>query len=178
MSLKFITGNKDKFAEAQSIVPELEQVDFDLAEIQSLDAREVVEHKLREAQAHHKGEFIVEDTSLYVEGLNGLPGPFIKWFLKTVGVDGVYTFAKQYENITAHAVVTVGYISADGGVEFFEGKIKGKIVAPKGDQGFGWDPIFQPDGFDKTFAELGPEEKNKMSMRKIAFEKLKEHLHV
>lgn len=176
MAIKFITGNKGKFAESQGIIPDIEQVSFDLAEIQSLDARKVVEHKLREAQAHHEGEFIVEDTSLYVEGLNGLPGPFIKWFLDTVGAEGVYKFASQYENRAAHAVVTIGYISADGAIGYFEGKIKGTLVAPRGDQGFGWDPIFQPDGSDETFAEMGTEEKNKISMRKVAFEKLKEHL--
>jgi non-canonical purine NTP pyrophosphatase (RdgB/HAM1 family) len=176
MAIRFITGNKGKFAESVGIIPDLEQVDIDLAEIQSLDARKIVEHKLQEAQKQQEGEFLVEDTSLYVEGLNGLPGPLIKWFLDTVGAEGVYKFASQYENVTAHAVVTVGYISADGKIEYFEGKIKGKIAAPRGDHGFGWDPIFQPDGYNHTFAEMGVEEKNKISMRKVAFEKLKEHL--
>ena len=57
--------------------------------------------------------------------------------------------------------------------KYFEGIVKGKIVEPRGESDFGWDPIFVPEGFGKTFAEMGVEEKNKISHRKIALEKLR-----
>ena len=84
MSLYFITGNKNKFEEVKSILPEIEQLDVDLPEIQDIDAQNIIRFKLLEALRHHAGEFIVEDTSLYFDCLKGLPGPLIKWFLETI----------------------------------------------------------------------------------------------
>jgi inosine/xanthosine triphosphate pyrophosphatase family protein len=80
MKIQFITGNKNKFAEAQKIISNLEQLDVDLPEIQEIDAKKVIEAKLQEARNLFEGEFVVEDTSLYLDCLNGLPGPLIKWF--------------------------------------------------------------------------------------------------
>ena len=61
-------------------------------------------------------------------------------------------------------------------IHFFEGIIKGEIVRPRGNSDFGWDPIFQPSGLSKSFAEMNSEEKNKISMRVIALEKLKKFM--
>ncbi len=172
MTLYFITGNKGKLAEVQSILGNVEALDIDLPEIQSLDAHEIIKAKLEEAKKHQTGEFIVEDTSLYFEGLKGLPGPLIKWFMKTVGNEGLYKMAGAFGNPNAEAKTIIGYSNAQGEISFHEGTIKGTIVAPRG-EGFGWDPIFQPEGYSKTFGELSAEEKNSFSMRKIALEKLK-----
>lgn len=174
MSLYFITGNKGKLAEVQRVLKDVEALDIDLPEIQSLDAHEIIKAKLVEAQKHQKGEFIVEDNSLYLEGINGLPGPLIKWFLKTVGNDGLYKMAEASGNFNAEAKVVIGYSNPAGEISFFEGGTKGTIVSARGDNGFGWDPIFQPEGYSKTFGELTAEEKNSFSMRRIAVEKLKE----
>ena len=84
MSLYFITGSKGKFAEVQLIIPNLKQLNIDLPEIQELDPKKIIEAKLQSAFEHRSGEFIVEDTSLYLDCLNGLPGPLIKWFIKTI----------------------------------------------------------------------------------------------
>ncbi|MBA3733078.1 non-canonical purine NTP pyrophosphatase [Patescibacteria group bacterium] len=93
MALYFITGNKGKLAEVQSILGNVEGLDIDIPEIQDIDANKIIKAKLEEAQKHHAGEFIVEDNSLYLEALNGLPGPLIKWFMKTIGNDGLYKLA-------------------------------------------------------------------------------------
>jgi len=178
MTLYFITGNKGKLAEVQSILGDVEALDIDLPEIQSLDAHEIIKAKLEEAQKHQTGEFIVEDNSLYLEGIKGLPGPLIKWFMKTVGNDGLYKMAETFGNFNAEAKVIIGYSNSQKEISFFEGNTKGTIVSPRGNEGFGWDPIFQPEGYDKTFGELSAEEKNSFSMRKIAVEKLKEHLNI
>src|SRR3989344_6640488 len=145
MPLYFITGNKGKLAEVQSILGNLEALDIDLPEIQSLDAHEIIKAKLEAAQKRQTGEFIVEDNSLYLEGIKGLPGPLIKWFMKTVGNDGLYKLAETFGNYNAEAKVVIGYSDSSGNVEFFEGITKGTIVSPRGEGGFGWDAIFQPE---------------------------------
>ncbi len=176
MALYFITGNKGKLKEVQEIIPTVEQLDIDLSEIQDIDAQVIVGAKLEEAQKHHQGQFIVEDTSLYLNCLNGLPGPLIKWFMKTVGNDGLYKIAKAFGNFQASAKTIIGIAKQNGSIEFFEGIIEGEIVEPRGDKGFGWDPIFQPTGHSKTFAEMDQLEKNKISMRRIALDRLKKVL--
>jgi len=172
----FITGNKNKFEEVKAILPEVEQLDIDLPEIQEIDAKEIIKEKLLEALKHKKGEFIVEDTSLYLDCLHGLPGPLIKWFLQTIGNKGLSKIAEKFKNNKAVAKTIIGYAKSQRDIHFFEGVINGKIVSPRGKTNFGWDPIFMPDGYDKTFAEMSREEKNKISMRRNALNKLKKFL--
>src|SRR3989338_4548827 len=157
MSLYFLTGNKGKLVEAKAIVPHIEGLDIDLPEIQELDAHKIIQAKLQAAFAHQSGEFVVEDTSLYFEGLNGLPGPLIKWFMKTVGNEGLYKMAEAFGNFNAEAKVIIGYSNSAGEISFYEGNTKGTIVSPRGDGGFGCDPIFQPEGYEKTFGEMSAE---------------------
>lgn len=176
MKFYFITGNKGKFDEASKIIPELEQKDIDLIEIQSLDSNEIITSKLEEAKKHTTGNIIVEDGSLCIDAIKGLPGPMAKWFLKILGNDGFYEMIKNYENKRATTKVVLGVSFENGTTQFFEGSILGTIVAPRGENGFGFDQIFLPDGYDKTFAEMTMEEKNEISMRKVAFQKLKDYI--
>ncbi len=178
MSVYFITGNEDKYKEVISILPEVEWLNIDLPEIQHINSREVVKAKLQEAFKYRDGEFIVEDTSLYLDCLGGLPGPLIKWFLKAIGCEGIYQVAEKMGSMKAEAKTIIGYAKSPDDIHFFEGSILGTIVSPRGDKGFGWDSIFQPVGFDKTFAEMEAKEKNQVSMRKKALGKLKEFLEV
>jgi len=84
--LYFITGNKNKFHEVQMVLPNIQQLNIDLPEIQSLNSQEVLSEKLKIAHTLHLDKsFIVEDTSLVFDAWNGLPGPLIKWYLETVG---------------------------------------------------------------------------------------------
>lgn len=173
----FMTGNQGKISEAQSILGNVGSYDVDLPEIQDVDATKIIKEKLLEGLKHKEAELIVEDTSLYLDALNGLPGPLIKWFMKAIGNEGLYQIAFKLGNNKAQAKTIIGYAKNKNDIEFFEGVIEGEIVEPRGDQGFGWDPIFQPLGHEKTFAEMDTGEKNSLSMRRIAFEKLKSKLH-
>ena len=178
MAIKFITGNKNKFEEVRSVlgVP-MELIGIDLPEIQSLDAREVIKEKLLAAEKYEKGEYIVEDTSLYLSCLNyHLPGPFIKWFEKGITNDGIVRLAEKLGDNKARAAVLIGHIDIDGNITFFEGALAGKIVSARGDRDFGWGPIFQPEGSEKTFGEMERDEKHSISMRGIAARKLKDFL--
>lgn len=177
MKILFITGNPNKLKEAKTIMPEIEGCDIDLPEIQELEPKKILEYKLEEAKRHKPNiNLMVEDLSLEINGMNGLPGPLIKWFLKSVGKEGVWKLAKMFGNQEAVARLTLGFCDEDGENKYFEGVVKGKIVEPRGNSDFGWDPIFQPGEYNKTYAEMGTEEKNKISHRKIALEKLKDYL--
>jgi len=173
MTLYFITGNKNKFAEVSAILPGVKQLDIDLPEIQDIDAKEIIKAKLLEALNYKQAAFIVEDTSLYFDCLNGLPGPLIKWFMNTLGNKGLFNIVEKLGNNKAEAKTIIGYAKSPDEIYYFEGSIKGRIVSPKGKSGFGWDPIFQPEGNSKSFAEFSQKEKNEISMRRIALNKLK-----
>lgn len=178
MALYFITGNKHKFAEVQSVLPEVLQLDLNLPEIQDLDAQEVIKAKLSEAFKHKDSEFIVEDTSLCMDCLGGLPGPLIKWFLKSLGNEGLYRLAERLGSDLAEAKTIIGYAKNQKEIYFFEGSIKGRIVFPTTASSFGWDPIFRPKGFSLSFAEMSREEKDTISMRRHALNKLKEFINL
>ena len=175
MTLYFITGNKNKFEEVKAIFKNVDQLNISLIEIQDIDPKNIIKAKLLEAKKHEKAEFIVEDTSLYLDCLNGLPGPLIKWFMETIGNEGIYNLVKKLGNDKAEAKTIIRY-SKNNEISFFEGSIKGKIVQPIAKSNFGWDPIFQANGYSKSFAEMDREEKNVISMRRIALNKLKDFL--
>ena len=86
MALYFVTGNKNKFLEAKSVIKDLRQLDVELPEIQEINPKIIIKEKLLEALEHKDLELIVEDTSLYMDCLNGLPGPLIKWFMVKIGL--------------------------------------------------------------------------------------------
>ena len=173
--LVFITGNASKLKEFQELLPNVIGKNFDLPEIQEIDAEVVIKNKLKEAQKQEDCEYIVEDTSLYIDGMNGLPGPLIKWFLETIEAVGVSKLTEIYGS-AGKVVTIIGYINQDGEVRFFKGELEGNIVAPRGVNGFGWDTIFQPKGENKTFGEMSQEKKNTISMRMEACKKLSEYL--
>lgn len=175
-NLYFITGNSKKFKEVKALLPSIMQLNLDLPEIQELDPKKIIQAKLLEAVKHKKGSFIVEDTSLYIKSLKGLPGPLIKWFMQSLGNKGIAELALKNKNTEALAVTYIGYIDSTGHIEFFSGSLRGKIVKPHGKNTFGWDPIFLPKGKNMTLAQMSLIEKNKLSMRKKAFTKLIKHL--
>jgi inosine triphosphate pyrophosphatase len=175
--LYFITGNKNKLVEARAILGEdLGHLDIDLPEIQEIDAHEIIKAKLEEARRHVEGEFIIEDTSLYLDCLQGLPGPLIKWFLQSLGTERLAALTEKLGNNRATAKTIVGYAGKRNEIRFFEGSISGSIVRPSVSSAFGWDPIFLPDGHAKTFAEMEKDEKNQISMRRLALNELKAFL--
>lgn len=177
MEIFYVTGNKHKLTEAQALISNLKELNLDLDEIQSLDPYEIIKHKLEEAKKKFNGNLIVDDVSMNLECINGLPGPLIKWFIKSLGPLGLYNLTKNYKNNKAIVRCIIG-LSINNKIEFFEGVVNGKIVEPRGINGFGFDSVFQPDGYAKTYAEMTLYEKNKISHRSLALEKLKEYLAI
>lgn len=149
---------------------------IDLVEIQSLDVREVVKYKVIEAFKLIKKPALVEDTSLTFHAMGKLPGPLIKWFLKELGIDGLCNLLNTYTDRKATAKVVFGYFDGKE-VQIFESEIKGEIaLQPRGTKGFGWDPIFVPNGWDKTWGEMNAEELMQTSMRRKALKELETYL--
>lgn len=92
---------------------------------------------------------MTEDVSLCFNALGGMPGPYIKCFLENVGREGLHKMLIGFEDKTAYAQCIFAFCeSPEAEPIVFVGQCKGKIVAPQGDNHFGWDPIFMPEGFD------------------------------
>jgi inosine triphosphate pyrophosphatase len=166
--ITFVTGNMKKLDELKSILGDSFQLDnakIDLPELQG-EPEEVAIEKAKLAAKELNGPVLIEDTSLCFNALGGLPGVYIKWFFEKIGNDGLYKMLEGFEDKTAYAQCIFTYCEGLGKEPItFVGRCNGKIVTPRGPEGFGWDPVFQPDGYDKTFAELDKEIKNKISHR-------------
>ncbi|KAI6646477.1 Inosine triphosphate pyrophosphatase-like [Oopsacas minuta] len=180
--LTFVTGNPGKLREAIAIFGEdlpwkLVSVKLDLPEFQG-EPDEISIQKCKIAMEKVKGPVIIEDTCLCFNALNGLPGPYIKWFLDKLGHDGLNKMLAGFEDKSAYALCTFSFHSGKEGDEImlFRGRIDGTIVPAAGDNKFGWDPIFKPIGYSRTFAELDGDSKNAISHRSKALTLLKQHL--
>ena len=173
--IKFVTGNSNKVRETVAIlgVP-LEEVKVDgLIEIQTLDIEELVYHKCQQAYDSLKCSVLVEDSGLLFNAWDGLPGPLIKWFECTVGCKGMLKMLQTFEDRSAIAVSCFAIYDGKD-IKIARGEVEGSIATEiRGSHGFGWDVIFVPKGYEKTYAEMKSEEKNAISHRKNALEKLK-----
>ena len=160
--LVFVTQNMNKIADAQKLLPEfeIEHVDFEIPEIQSLDPNEIIEYKLEYAYKKVNIPCFVMDSSLSLDCLNGFPGPLIKWFEKA-GIEGEKTcqIANLFNEHGCAWTNVLGYYDGQD-THFFTETLKGALPdAPRGTNGYCWDPIFIPDGETRTFAEMTFDEK-------------------
>lgn len=175
MTLSFVTSSSGKFSEAKLVLPDLKQLNIDLPEIQELDAEVIIAAKLDAVLEQNHRPVVVEDTGLYCQGLNGFPGPLVKWMLQALGCEQLAQQVIASGNIRAEARTILGLLSENGEKKYFTGTTQGTIVLPRG-TGFGWDPIFQPVGSELTFGEMTVEQKQQFSMRAKAFDQLIESL--
>ncbi|KAG0616380.1 hypothetical protein M758_5G110400 [Ceratodon purpureus] len=105
-------------------------------------------------------------------------GPYVKWFLAKTGHEGLNNLLAAYDDKSAYALCVFSLaLGPDSEPITFSGRTEGKIVPARGSGNFGWDPIFQPVGYDLTFAEMLKEEKNKISHRRRALDKVKEYFY-
>jgi len=150
--------------------------DINLAELQG-EPEEIAIEKCKLAFKEVNGPVICEDTALCFNALGGLPGPYIKFFLHKLGHEGLNNLLAAYEDKTAYAQCIFAFSSPSlSDPVYFIGKTPGRIVNARGPHNFGWDPIFLPDGFDQTYAELPTDIKNGISHRYKALALLKEYL--
>jgi len=169
-AIYLVTGNPNKLKELQAVFPKsasLKQAELDIDEIQSDDLEHIVTDKLEKAFKALGKPVIVEDVSAELACLNGLPGPFIKYFEKHLGKGALWQLAEHVKDHSATIRCTMGYY--DGTIKHIvSGIVTGHVVSPRGKIGWGFDFVFVPDGHSRTSAEMGPEEKNKISHRALA----------
>ena len=178
MKVTFVTGNSQKAADLARLLDHpIENIEIDQPEIQSLSLREIALNKAEQAKMLVKdGAVLVEDTGLRFHAYDKLPGPFIKWFYKKLHNEGLVNMLEGFTDRRASAEICYCLYDGDETV-YFEGRTGGEIAhVPKGGQGFGWDAIFIPNGYDKTWGEMNADEKDATSMRNEAIKKLREYL--
>lgn len=173
--LVVVTTNTGKIEELNDILGTNHKVSsIDVPEIQSLDLDEVITAKAKAAYQKIKKPVLVTDVSLEIEGLNGLPGPFVKFFLKTLGAEKTVKLTKG----SRRTKVTDAVAIYDGKtLKVFKGSVNGKVIPKaRGTQGFGFDFVFVPDGYSKTWSQMPSSVKNNISHRALALKKLKKFL--
>jgi inosine triphosphate pyrophosphatase len=157
----FITGNQNKADYlARVLGVQLDHHKLDLDEIQSADPRAVLEHKVRQAFASLNRPVLVEDTSLSFNALDGLPWPFVKFFVEAEnGLELMCRMLDGFTDRSAYASALYGYYDGQQ-LRTFEGRLDGMIAHhPRGEGGYGWDKIFEPAGYGgMTRAELSLED--------------------
>lgn len=171
----FVSGNPHKIAECaeilQTVNVEVVPYKYSIEELQTTDEEKLVRDKVLKAFDRLKRPLFVEHTGLHLSALNGFPAGLTQVFWNTLEAERVASlFGRDDSDHAATARTTIGY--CDGRVvRFFAAKIDGRIVGvPRGDSTFQWDCVFQPAGYDETFAEMGAK-KHLISMRRKALEK-------
>jgi XTP/dITP diphosphohydrolase len=180
MKAIFVTTNEHKRREVQEILGvALRRADLDLPEIQAIDPAEVAAEKARaarEALGDTNLPVLVEDSGLMVNVWGGFPGALTKWVMQSVGNEGLLRVLAPEEDRSAQAVCVVALAEADGRVHTFRGEVRGTVAdCPRGEGGFGYDPVFVPHRSSMTYAEMG-EGKNLDSHRARAFRAVREWL--
>ncbi|XP_040988472.1 inosine triphosphate pyrophosphatase isoform X1 [Juglans microcarpa x Juglans regia] len=169
----FVTGNAKKLEEVRAILGNsipFQSLKLDLPELQG-EPEDISKEKARLASVEVNGPVLVEDTCLCFNALKGLPGPYVKWFLQKLGHEGLNNMLMAYEDKSAYALCAFSFALGPNAEPItFLGRTPGKIVPARGPNDFGWDPIFQPDGYEQTYAEMPKEEKNKISHRSKALD--------
>ncbi len=175
----FVTGNFHKFNEVRSILSPMGiavgMLKIKGNEIQSDSITEIAENSAMEAFNRCHLPLIVEDAGLFIDELDGFPGPFAAYVYKTIRNKGILKLMENVQNRKATFRSAIVYYSQDTGPLLFEGQAEGEITLTErkgnGNSGFGFDPIFQPLESKKAFAEMTIEEKNKLSHRANAVNK-------
>jgi XTP/dITP diphosphohydrolase len=155
---------------------ESEMVDLDYPEIQSDTLEEVVRNALKWLSDKVEGDFLIDDSGLFISSLGGFPGVYSSYVYHTVSLEGILEILEGAEDRDAEFRCCFG-LHWQGQDRLFQGVSPGKIIKEKrGERGFGYDPIFMPSGHERTFAEISTDEKNELSHRGKALEKVLEFL--
>ncbi len=175
LKLYFRTSNRHKYLEAKEILSkyniDVEWINKKYREIQADSLEEVVLEALKNMDNYT----FIEDAGLFIDALNGFPGVYSSFVFKKIGNEGILKLMEDVENRRAKFVSVVG-LKINGEYKIFKGVVEGYITHEiRGKGGFGYDPIFIPNGYSKTFAE-DTKIKNEVSHRRRALEELAKFL--
>lgn len=171
--ISFITSNSHKYEELKNLFTsnglKLKWIRKSLPELQATSLEEVARYSLSTTQEKN---IFLEDTGFFINGLKGFPGVYSRYVYDTIGNEGILKLLENTTERRASFTAVMGFKDLEGKVKIFKGEVKGYVsTAPKGEGGFGYDPIFLPEGHEKTFAE-DEELKSRLSHRRRAAEKL------
>lgn len=176
----FVTSNVHKFQEARRILSEYKlataKLKVEAVEIQDDNLENIAKYSALDAVKKYGLPVFVEDAGIFVDALNGFPGPYSKYVYNTIGLKGILKLMKSVANRSAHFKAVVAFATPEKQPICFVGKVEGKLsLQMQGTLGFGYDPLFMPKkGNGKTFAEMSTEEKNMYSHRGKALRKFSE----
>lgn len=167
--IRFVTTNEGKFLEVSQLLHahriELLRLHRSYPEVQSDSLQEVVAYAVEALAANVEGDFMVDDSGLFVEALHGFPGVYSAYAYRTMGVKGLLCLLADEDWRDARFETVFG-LRHGGESRFFRGQCPGSLTREaRGPGGFGFDPIFVPEGHERTFAEMATEEKNAVSHR-------------
>ncbi len=178
-----VTGNENKRKEVECILskfgnfvvekaPYLKKLEVQSDSLEEI-ARTAIENIARAVKPQPDTYIVVEDDGLFIDALRGFPGPYSAYVYQTIGLDGILKLLEGVEDRRATFRSVLGVLTPSGKIEIIQGSVNGYIAKEKrGTGGFGYDPIFIPEGYDKTFAEMSLEEKCEVSHRARAFRNL------
>ncbi|VVC04806.1 Non-canonical purine NTP pyrophosphatase [Candidatus Bilamarchaeum dharawalense] len=169
LEVYFATSNKHKVEEAKKVLGTVgitvKHFPFVHREIRSDSLEEIAREAATAAFKQCRQPVFVEDTGLFIDSLNGFPGTFSAWTLKKIGLEGILKLMQGVNNRSAYFETYIAYKRDTSHISTFSGKCSGQIsLEGRGSEGFGYDPLFVPDGHDQTFAE-SITLKNKLSHR-------------
>jgi len=176
----FVTSNIHKFQEARQVLSEYKiataKLKVGAVEIQDDNLENIAKFSALDAVKNCGLPIFVGDSGLFVEALNGFPGPYSAYVYRTVGTKGILKLMKNIENRDAYFQSVIAFSSPEEQPTCFSGKVEGKISLQElGTSGFGYDPIFIPlEGDGRTFAEMTTTQKNLYSHRAEALRKFAE----
>jgi len=178
--IRFLSKNEFKIAEVGQIMAgssiTVITINRKISEIQSNDVEELLHDKCMKAFKMIGKPLFVEHTGLEISALNGFPSGLTQLFWDMVMADKLAAMIGTQKDNKVIAKTHIGYCDGKK-IHFFSGEVSGVIPKePRGNRDFQWDCVFQPCGFEQTFAEMNSAQKNAISMRKLALEKLKLHL--
>jgi len=176
-TIAFITSNKGKVAEASARLAPLGymvvQKNLGYPEIQADSLQEVAWFGIDYVRTRLRTTFFLEDSGLFIASLAGFPGVYSKYVYQTIGLQGVLRLLETKPDRSAVFRSVIAYAQPGQDPEVFVGECVGTIAKDaRGTGGFGYDPIFIPQGWTKTFAEVSPQEKNTVSHRGKALDLL------
>jgi len=178
--LYFITSNRGKVEEASVVLGEFgfQVIPFNARklEVQSESLEEVAVKAAESLMGRVPEPFFVEDSGLFVESLNGFPGPYSSYVYRTIGLKGLLKLLEDIDDRRAKFVAVVA-LCYEHEIRVFRGEVGGVISEEaRGYGGFGFDPVFVPKGFNRTFAEMSLNEKCKVSHRAKALRAMGRYL--
>jgi XTP/dITP diphosphohydrolase len=172
-NITFASTNHNKYLEVQSILSTRSiSINFSqihIVEIQSDSLKEIAREKAKTAFARVGRQVIVEDDGLFIDSLGGFPGQYSSFVFRTIRNDGILKLLSGSTNRSAYFLSMIAFYDGKK-LSISEGRVNGRISNRITEGGWGYDPIFVPDGNDLTFSEL-KKSKNEYSHRKRALEK-------